>query len=738
MHLSIDNVQTVNASSSQPNFPYDNLDPGRKGPWRAKFDKLNPPWLNFDLGKSFIPKKIRVVSTLREMAPKQMIVDYFGNDRRLIGRDIARVTFEAASSDYMKYQDFNIVYEQHAVQYVRVRILSNWGAKFVQVNQMLFYGKESKKGLTADGKSTLGNLESTHMTPDWDVHDRVRYKWEEGQKWYEGQIVHVNEVGEETTYLIKDDYGWHKNDIRLCNIREPRYHRKPRRMTASCPELSLGPILEDCSEDGLSSDKDNSPSMKDGAEEKELYSITPKSCPKGEHHKSLKSISPKRMKIIVPEHEDNTSDTIGHSSRQPELVVDDSPRKREMISRKPDKISSLKKSKRTPKAPVAITRTTSKATTPKKTSKRVIHSQRGGTTLLAKNFTKKRINGIWKQCARQEGSPATDKRPMFKNSQGLVLWWFSNMETWMISKQHQVGSNRSYAFVHDNCFHPMDIKGRWRSYNKMLAEKWGWDQGIITTPSQPEHDDNLTLVGIMRNRSQHFKNERNSHKPQQPMRIITAGTVGEIVLWKVVLQGFRMSKLNSVYLRDQGPIAGRHSYISPSGLVLWWYSRRQFWMVSPKHLVGTDKSYACIHHKSIHPKNISGIWQVFDRDQRRFINDEGAMVRPGIAEKISLEGFPERLNLNGIYIEKRQRHGQPPTLVRYNEKDKITCALFFREETREWCITNENNLDGTPLAVFHDPSHIVIYSDISPLRNLLRNRGVWKDELDRTLSGRVV
>jgi len=129
---------------------------------------------------------------------------------------------------------------------------------------------------------------------------------------------------------------------------------------------------------------------------------------------------------------------------------------------------------------------------------------------------------------------------------------------------------------------------------------------------------------------------------------------------------------------------------------------------------------------------------VFDRDQRRFINDEGALVLPGIAKRISLAGFAERLHINGVYMEKRQWNGQQPTFLKYSKKENISLALFYRENKREWCITREDDMDATPMAVFHDFTPLGIYKRMSPIGNLLSNGGVWKDELDRTLKGRVV
>jgi len=109
------------------------------------------------------------------------------------------------------------------------------------------------------------------------------------------------------------------------------------------------------------------------------------------------------------------------------------------------------------------------------------------------------------------------------------------MKTWMISKQHQVGSNRSYAFVHDTGFHPLDIKGKWRSYNKMLAEKWDWDQGVMTTPGKMQDDDNLTLAEIIQNRSQRHKNGRNPYNIMPTTQMVFPEIEGDIVLWRVAL-----------------------------------------------------------------------------------------------------------------------------------------------------------------------------------------------------------
>jgi len=759
MSLPIENVQTVNASSSQPSYPYDNLNIGTNGPWRSDANKSLPAWLNFDLGKNFLLNKIRVISTNREMAPKEISVDYFGNDLRLIGRDIARVTFNAELPDYTKFQDFRIVYDQHSVKYVRIRILSNWGGRSVQLNRIVFFGRESTKGIKASSPVISEDSGPTYVPQKWYAGDRVRYRWEKNQKWYEGRILHVNESNDGITYLIKDDSGWTKDKIKMSDTREPRYPRKPRKLKASCSEISLLTIVEDLGEEEaaheeeVTSGDDSLSDMDDQVENKKdkLAVVIPDptkplSSPK---RNKGKVVTPK---LVLPKRTDNRTKIINlklaSAARQQEKVVEDPPDK---VSPKQlnVKLSPVQENPtKTPKKtdinqipPVPITRTVpsgSSTTTSKRTGSLSPRKVKNGT-LLAKNFKKKRLNGIYKQTSpRSRSNSPSGSRPMFKSSQGLVLWWFSTMKTWMISQQHQVGSNRSYAFVHDNGFHPLEIKGRWRTYNKMSIEKWDWDRGVITPPGQLEDEESLTLAEIIRSRSQRQKEPRSPSKPEPNKRVVTPEIEGDIVSWKVVCRGFRVSKLNSVYLRQKEQSGGRHRFMSTSGLVLWWYKRRQFWMISPQSLVGTDKSYACIQHKSMHPKDISGEWQVFDREQRRFSNDKGAMVHPGVAERIYLEGFPERLDLNGVFIEKRVRQRQQPSFLKYIPERNITLVLFFRVSTRKWCITKVDERYGPPLASCQDSTPIAMYKEIPPHPKLLRNGGEWKDGLNRNLKGRVV
>jgi len=763
MSQPIENVQTVNASSSHSLHPYDNLNIGTNGPWRSDPNKSLPAWLNFDLGKNFLLNKIRVISTNREMAPKEISVDYFGNDLKLIGRDIARVTFNAALPDYTKFQDFRVVYDQNSVKYVRIRIISNWGARSVQLNRILFFGRESNKGIKATSPAISEDSGPTYALQKWYTGDRVRYRWEKGQKWYEGRILHVNESNDGITYLIKDDSGWTKDKIKNSDTREPRYPRKPRKLKASCSEISLKTIVEDLGEEEAAHDEeilsgDDSLSDMENQEEnkkEKLAVVIPDQTKVTSSPKRTKVVTPK---LVLPKRTDNRTKIINlklasaaSTARQPEKVVEDPPAKVSPIKTKvtlspvrENPAEALQKIDPNLIPPVPITRTlpsSSSATTSKRTSQGSLSPRKSKNgTLLAKNFKKKRLNGIYNQTnsPRSRGNSPSGKRPMFKSSQGLVLWWFSNMRTWMISQQHQVGSNRSYAFVHDNGFHPLDIKGRWRTYNKMSAEKWDWDQGVITPPGQLEDEESLTLAEIIRSRSQRQKDTRSPSKPKPIKRVVTPEIEGDIVPWKVVCRGFRVCKLNSVYLRQKDQSGGRHRFMSTSGLVLWWYKQRKFWMISPKGLVGTDKSYACIQHKSMHPKDISGVWQVFDCEQRMFTNDKGAMVHPGVGERISLEGFPERLDLNGVFIEKRERQRQQPSFLKYIPERNITLVLFFRTDTRKWCITKVDERDGTPLASCHDSTPIAMYKEIPPHPKLLRNGGEWKDGLNRNLKGRVV
>jgi len=264
----------------------------------------------------------------------------------------------------------------------------------LQIDRILFYGSESKIGIKDDNKPATVDLETTYVMHQWEVGDRVRYRWEKGQKWYEGQILHVNWEGEEATYLIKDDIGWHKNDIRLSNTKEPHHHRKPRRLRASCPELSLRPIAEDLGEEEFSSGKEESPSMRDDVEETKCNSSTTNSSPKESRHESPKSNAPNHTRKISPKLDDKRSEVVNHPSSKLDLTLNDFPKKRVIISRSTPKISSPKKNNPTAEATVTITRTSSKAPSSKGKTKRATPTHTKEHTLLAINFKKKRINGI--------------------------------------------------------------------------------------------------------------------------------------------------------------------------------------------------------------------------------------------------------------------------------------------------------------------------------------------------------
>jgi len=642
MSTVVPSVSTVNASSSDSKYPYDNLNSHVSGFWRSEPGALDkePQWLNFDLGKNYLLDKIRIISTERNSCPQAISVDYFGNDLRLIGRDINTFKFDASDESFQKYQEFPISDTEHAVKYVRIRIQSNWGADHVQLNAILFFGTESQKGVKQVPMASAEDDLVAYSPQTWYVGDRVRYRWEPGSKWYEGRILHVNEedaTNGGTTYLIKDDSGWVKDHITQRNTREPRYRRKPRKLKASCSEISLKPIVEALEEEDEPSEHDST------ADESPLSDIEEKSEP---------------PPTPVASRRQNSATTAESPKSNPRSPSTSKP----AAGRKPgggtDPPLSLEERQKP-----------TKRTDPRPAAK----SDRENV-VVAKNFKMKRINGVYRIRPNKEGG-----RPVFQKSSGLTIWWYPECKTWMISQKHLVGTDKSYAFVRDGNLHPLDITRRWKTYNK-LQKSWDADPGVLVSP---ENDDE-TLAALQASDGE---------------------DTGDC--WKVVLSGFRVAKLNSVYLKQKETSAGRHMFTSPLGnkkerLVLWWYNRRKFWMLSPQSLVGTDKSYACIQHVSMHPKDVAGVWQVFDTAVRKFTMDRGAKVAAGTPDKVEMSSFPEWSSLNGVYVEQNDWHADRPVFVAKRGKQK-NLVLFYNDNYRQWRVVQEGDLDATPLAYCAEP-----------------------------------
>jgi len=702
-------VSTVNASSSDKSYPYDNLNSHVSGYWRSEAGALTkePQWLNFDLGKNYLLEKIRIISTERQACPMDVAVDYFGNDLRLIGRDINTFTFDAENDSFQKYQEFAITDAEHAVKYVRIRILNNWGADHVQLNAILFFGTESQKGVKAVPMAGPEDNDLAYVPQQWYVGDRVRYRWEPGSKWYEGRILHINDEdgNNGTTYLIKDDSGWVKDHITPRNTREPRYRRKPRKLKASCSEISLKPIVEALEEEDEVSEPASS------GDESPLSDIEEKSEPPP------------------------TPTTVASNLSRRTLPPGDSPKSNPRSPQNPTRPLSRKKSPLSiddpQKAPTKRTGASfAKLASPKSSKKNLGASGKSGSdrenVLVAKNFKMKRINGVYRIKQQREGG-----RPLFQKDKGLTIWWYPECKTWMISQKHLVGTDKSYAFVRDTCWHPLDIQKRWKTYNK-LQKTWDADPGALVAA---EDDDDVTLAALS------GRNDDVSAPSPSGAAGTTSGKSsrarddkakeesGDYVPWKVVLSGFRVDKLNSVYLKDKKQTAGRHMFRSPVGkkkerLVLWWYNRRKFWMLSPQSLVGTDKSYACIQHVSMHPKDVAGIWQVFDTGVRKFTMDRGAKVSPGTADKVELSSFPEWSSLNGTYVEQPDWHADRPLFL--SKRQHHNLVLFYNETQRQWSVVKEGNLEATPLAYCAEsstqhPKDIVKQEWFSGLKHKLPN-----------------
>jgi len=781
----IKGVLTVNASSSAKDFPYDNLNSGSAGSWRSDPESPLPAWLNFDLGENVLLEKIRVISTTREMAPKMISVDYFGNDLRLIGRDIATLTFNAALPDYQKFQEFVLKEEDHAVKYIRLRILSNWGAKSVQLNAILFFGKRSQKGVKPLPRAGPEDNVPAYVPQQWYVNDRVRYRWEEGQKWYEGRVIHINNPDKNgrISYLIRDDSGWVKDKISPQNTREPQYRRKPRKLRASCSEISLLPIVEALEEEGekRSEDEDSSAASSslsgervDEDEDKEQEEEQPPELQISKQSTEDKNIPSKKkipMKAEEPkaaaadnnsllEHKTGHQRKISYNSvslfdvteeqKSKPPTLDDNPSssneavpkeevaiklgslahngqkaqkassRNRVIPLGPKKVSPSKQSpakvtrsggtiERKSQAPTSpLSKKSQKSATSRWKPKEKVQK---GACVLARNFKIKRLNKIYKKCLKEK-----DGHPMFRNSKGLVLWWYKELGMWMISKWELVGTDKSYAFTRDTSINPVDISSAWKTYNKK-TKKWDPDPGAISSPSwlsDEKGEDHLTLSEL--------KNRRHSDE-------VAAGD--DIVVWKVVLSGFRVAKLNNVYLLQENLINGRPHFKSSSGrIVLWWFHRRRFWMLSPQRLVGSDQSYACIEHvgKQKHPKDVQGMWQVYDRNLKKFVENEGAAIQPGVAEKVSLRGFSKVPHLNGVFIETRNWRCNRPTFLKYDAEADVSLVLFYRNSTRQWCVTKDGEIGSTPIVSCEEPGlHPRDYKD----------RRVWRDARDNILLGVV-
>lgn len=302
--------------------------------------------------------------------------------------------------------------------------------------------------------------------------------------------------------------------------------------------------------------------------------------------------------------------------------------------------------------------------------------------IICTGFANDRLNGTYSARSSRQGG-----RPTFRNAENLVIWWYHEVKTWMISQANLVGSDKSYSCVRDNAYHPCDIKARWKTYNKK-RRAWDPDPTARISASDASGNDDERIGN---------DNDEDELTLEDLRRMGGGGEAGDKkrkgsgeVLWRVRAQNFRLSKLNGSYTRTEARKNGRHVFVKsqPDGqeLVLWWYKRRKFWMVSPKKMVGTDKSYACIQHSCLHPKDINGNWQVFDTTQRRFTPDNNAEIVAGEVDSIVLSKFLLK-DINGTYLETGDISNDRPMYK--NAKAGLLLWYKLGRGRRHWWVSEE-------------------------------------------------
>lgn len=792
MESKLNGVQAVNASSFAESYQYENLTSGSAGVWRSSPKKSLPAWLNFDLGANVVLEKIRIISTNRKLAPKEICVEYFDSNYKLRKGNEETLIFDASLPTYKRFQYFTLKAKVGAVRYIRIRILSNWGGESVQVNTIIFFGKilECKELRPKEEQASVDEPEL------WYVNDRVRYRTDVGKKWYEGRVIHIN-CSDDMSYLIQDDLGWVKDNIKPENIQMPKHRKKPRKLWASCPEILLSPIVEASEEDEEkpvkkirwlseswdssswdssfweSSYKDSPPintsfvgkdeclsfsssrinlditfldeilpmvedlSVGEEAREKGDYLArkkaykTKKAFEKADVKFNLSPQWPQKhrtpppsyrlpaqklrnLKVKIP-----TSSDLTIKPNGPFLGGVTNQRKSLELKTHGQKVPKVEW-KITPnnnrslgyRGPTSTGATNNHHTLSPPNKSKKIHVKKKrtflGSSVEARNFKIKRLNQVYNICQIQK-----DGKPMFKNNNGLALVWYKELKMWMITKENLVGTDQSYAFTRDLASHPAKIVNKWKTYNK-ITEGWDYDPGVIrstreSSEEKPQFEASLSEIKT------HIWNQRKS-----------VGAVGDIAIWKVVLNGFKVPKLNNVYLLQESLINDRPHFKSSSNIVLWWFHRRKLWMLSPLHLVKCDKSYACIQHAAAHPKDIEGRWQVYDRKLKKFVEDSGASILPGIAERVLLTGFQSAPKVNGVFIETSNFRGNLPRFIKYDENRNLSLVLFHRRSTKHWCVTKEGKIDA--IVSCKEPG-------IHPRE--FKDKKVWRDALGNKLQGVV-
>lgn len=792
MESQVNGVQAVNASSFAESYQYENLTSGSAGVWRSCPKKSLPAWLNFDLGTKVALEKLRIISTSRKLAPKEICVEYFDSNYKLRKGEEETLIFDASLPNYKRFQYFTLKAKVEAVRYIRIKILSNWGGESVQVNTILFFGQilECKELRPKEEQASVDEPRR------WYVSDRVSYRTDVGKKWYEGRVIHVNCSDDNISYLIRDDSGWVKDNIKPENVQMPKHRKKPRKLLASCPEILLSPIVEAIEEDEekpakysrcpseswdssswdssfwdsphkespsinfsfvgkhaslsfSSSSKDLGkklfdeilPMVKDlsvGEEVREKGDClaqeepykTKKAVERADVNFNLYPQGPQKHSTQVPSYKLSTQKLQNLKVKIPTsshlTIKSNSPLEGGMINHrksptlKPhgqkipkvyEKITSNIYQSSEHRIPTSIETNNQHTVSPPNKSKKIYDKKNPtflGSSVEARNFKIKRLNQVYNM-----SQILKDGKPMFKNNNGLALWWYKELKMWMITKENLIGTDQSYAFTRDFASHPAKIVNKWKTYNR-VTKGWDYDPGVITSTRENSEE------------KPHLETSLSAIKTHIRNRSKSVEAVGDIAIWKVVLSGFKLPKLNNVYLLQESLINDRPHFKSSSNIVLWWFHRRRFWMLSPLHLVKCDKSYACIQHAAAHPKDIEGSWQVYDRRLKKFVEDAEASILPGIAERVLLSGFQRAPKVNGVFIETSNFRGNHPRFIKYDKNRDLCLVLFHRSSTKQWCVIKEGKIDAI-VSCKESGMHPLDFKD----------KKVWKDALGNKLHGVV-
>jgi len=495
----IEATACVNASSSEKDYPFTNLTHGVSGHWASSCEQPLPAYLNFDLKKNYLLEKIRVTVPERESAPWELCLDYFGNDLKLIGNNIAKFKFDAPDDDFDRSQDFLLDCQVYSVMFIRIRILSTWGGKSVKIRGFNFYGNRCDKGVKKFAEKASSDAE-------WYIGDRVRYLGPDGKKWCEGRILHINPA--DTTYLIQDDHGWVKDHIKPKDTRKPRYSRKPRKLKASTSQISVQPIVEE-KEEHVSDSSDSSESSYDEAPfvMKEELEITKNALKTISEEKSTDINEAEAEPQIKIEEEEIPQPSVkskavlakgfskdvlnGVYTRSPNLMGG-----RPMFKDGGGRVIWWYKDVKSWMICMAHLVGTDRAYACVQDSamhpadiqspwcvfikaKRLWIANRTASvtpfnscifnvddekedipeTVIAQDF-RKGVNGIYKMT-----SATLCGRPMYQAlDMKIVLWWYLKMRMWMFSPAKHVGTEKCFCFSRDHAMYPYNVKAEWRSW----------------------------------------------------------------------------------------------------------------------------------------------------------------------------------------------------------------------------------------------------------------------------------